>query len=121
MRVFFQESDHALLTSHNHNITFRLVNKLQLMPLYRSEPAALGFNFNEPYASVGENASNIGVPVSGLPDGFLYVAAFEGEFVDQSALDTVFTPVDGRRFDGAHSFSRFLRLKADVYLSYGFL
>ena len=102
MRVFFKKGDHTGSPLNNHNISLCLVDKLQFMLFYRRETPPLSFNLNKPYTSIGQDASNIGVPVSGLPDGFLHVAAFEGERADKPALDTVLTPVDSRWFDSAH-------------------
>lgn len=102
MRIFLKKRAHPGYPFNDHNITFRLVDKLKLMLFHRSETPPLSFNLNKPYTAVGQDAREVGIPVSGLPNSFLHVAAFEGEFVDKPALYTVFTPVDSRWFDGAH-------------------
>lgn len=102
MLVFFKKRAHPDYPFNDHDVAFCLVDKLEFVLFYRRETPVFGFYFDEPYASVGEYAGEVGVPVSCLPDGFLHVAAFEGEFVDKPALDTVFTPVNGRWFDDTH-------------------
>ena len=102
MLVFLKKRAHPDYPFNDHNITFCLVDKLQLTFFHGREASPFGFYFDEPYASVGQDACEVGVPVSGLSNGFLHVAAFEDEFVGKPALDTVFTPVNGRWFDDTH-------------------
>lgn len=119
MLVFLKKRAHPDYPFNDHNITFRLVDKLKLMLFHRSETPPLSFNLNKPYTAVGQDAREVGIPVSGLPNSFLHVAAFEGEFVDKPALYTVFTLIVGGSM--VRTFNRSLRLEVDACLFYGFL